>query len=461
MTRTLLVVLLVAALTVTGVLVAGTVSRDVRYRRLVAQGDAALSLDQSFQAIEAFSGAIALRPGAMLAYLKRGETYVRRGDPGAATRDLREASRLDPSATRPLELLGDANAAQDRLVRASESYTRYLEIDERAPGILYKLGLVQFRANHVAPAVSTLRRAVALEPRFAEAYYLLGICLTAEGQFAEAEAALRRAVELSPQLVPAHEAMAAVYRRTGRERDALNQAEALAALEPASVDRQVALGLAYAGAGMRDQAVVSLRRTAQQFPDRSAVFVALGRVWMDEAEARGDRVAVSKALEALGRVATTGAATSEALTLFGRGLQLSGNLAGSERALQQATARFPVDPRAFLLLSSVAERLGHVSGARDAMATYLALTGEAADRPASLVRLAELSLRLEDQVGASGWMRQAIAAAGDDVGVLTRAAEVAMRVGDATTARSTVARGLGLAPGNPRLRALRRRLDRR
>ena len=47
----------------------------------------------------------------MLGYLKRGQTYRRRGEFVAAIRDLRRASEIDPSATRPLEELGDAYLA--------------------------------------------------------------------------------------------------------------------------------------------------------------------------------------------------------------------------------------------------------------------------------------------------------------------------------------------------------------
>ena len=85
-------------------------ARQRDYSALLARGDAALRDDQTFDAIEAYSGAIALRPDSMLAYLRRGETYQRRGDRGdleAAARDFRTAAALDPTATRPLEELGD------------------------------------------------------------------------------------------------------------------------------------------------------------------------------------------------------------------------------------------------------------------------------------------------------------------------------------------------------------------
>src|SRR4051812_43192810 len=72
--------------------------RERAYRQHIADGDAALARDNTSAAIEAFSGAIALKPGSMLGYLKRGQIYRRRGELGAAIRDLRRASDIDPSA---------------------------------------------------------------------------------------------------------------------------------------------------------------------------------------------------------------------------------------------------------------------------------------------------------------------------------------------------------------------------
>src|SRR3979409_82778 len=85
-------------------------ARERDYRTHLARGDAALRGEQTFAAIEAYSGAIALRPDSMLAHLRRGEAYQRRGDAGdlnAATHDFRAAADLDPTAPRPLAELGD------------------------------------------------------------------------------------------------------------------------------------------------------------------------------------------------------------------------------------------------------------------------------------------------------------------------------------------------------------------
>ena len=68
-------ILLLAGLALAAVLANQAVERDLEYRRLIAQGDEALSRSQTFVAIEAFSEAIALNRGSMLAYLKRGEAH--------------------------------------------------------------------------------------------------------------------------------------------------------------------------------------------------------------------------------------------------------------------------------------------------------------------------------------------------------------------------------------------------
>ena len=68
------------------------VRQEREYRRLIADGDAALTKDQTYEAIEDFSGALALNNESMLAYLKRGEARVDGG--GGLQRLLIERNRM-------------------------------------------------------------------------------------------------------------------------------------------------------------------------------------------------------------------------------------------------------------------------------------------------------------------------------------------------------------------------------
>ena len=394
MKRLLVVSVGLAALMVGVVLAWYTVRQDREFQRLIAAGDAALAQDHTYGAIEAFSGALVLKRDSMLAHLKRGDTYRRRGELPAALRDLGKAAALDSSAPRPIELLGDVNAAMGRYQRASEHYQAFLELDDRSPRVLYKLALAHYKDGHVEQAIEPLADAVALDERFTEAHYLLGMCLRASGKDEAAQRALARAVEISPAFAAAREELADLFDRAGRRQDALDQLEALAALEPGRAERLVNVGLAYARWGQTDAAILTLGRAAQRYPDEPAVYTALGQVWLDTAETRNDRVALSKAIEALQPTAAAATASSETLTLYGRAMLRSGDARIAERALLQAIGRTPVEPTAFRYLADAAERLGHLQVERDALRRYVALAGEGDVDQATAGRLARLQQRL-------------------------------------------------------------------
>ncbi|MGH9329425.1 MAG: tetratricopeptide repeat protein [Vicinamibacterales bacterium] len=457
--KRLLALLLVLGAAGVGVAGYAAVQQERRFRQLVAEGDAALARDDTYVAIEAYTGAITLKNTSMLAYLRRGETYQRRGDAAAAQRDLRRAAELDPSATRPPEMLGDLQYAQRRYASAAEQYTESVELDDASPRVQYKLGLSLYRAGRAADGVGPLERAVALDEGFAEAHYLHGLVLRDLGKTDAAVVALRRAVSLSPALAQARGELSDLYSDLNRQADALRELDALAALE-GRPERQVALGLAYARAGRTERAVVTLGAAVERFPENAAAYVALGRVWLQSAEARPDRVALSKAIEALEGAIDAGANGSEALALLGRAHFLNGHVEPAERILRDAATRLPVDPEVFAYLADAAERLGHADLARRALVSYRALRDDEereVARVASAARIADLSMRAGDWKEAVVWYRRAAQAAAGDAALLRRLAELEWRTGDVEAARATIARALELAPRDRGLMALAQR----
>ena len=169
-------VLLVGA-AVVGALAYQAAARDRDYRALLGQGASALADDQTFGAIEAYSGAIALRPDSMLAHLRRGEAYQRRNELEAATNDFRRAADLDPSATRPLEALGDVLFQRRRYLRSAETYERRLAVDSLSARVSLKLAVARYQAGQVDQALAAAREAVRLDENLADAHYLIGMCL--------------------------------------------------------------------------------------------------------------------------------------------------------------------------------------------------------------------------------------------------------------------------------------------
>ena len=434
------------------------VRQEREFRRLVASGDAALARDQTFEAIEDFSGALALKRDSMLAHLKRGDSYRRRGELTAALRDLRQASVLDPTATRPLELLGDVTVAMGRFEQATVEYRRYLAIDDRAPRVLYKLALAHYRNGQAALALEPVRRAVALDDRFVEAHYLLALSLHARQRDAEALRSLARAVEINPAFGPAREELADLDLALGRTRDGIEQLEALAALEPARPQPLVNLALAYARLGRADAAISALGRAAERYPDSMLVGVARGQVWLELADPGGDEVALKRAMEALQPLAARANASSEVLTLYGRVLLLSNDAERAERALERATAALPADRDAFMHLSLAAERQGHVEAARNALARFITLLGDDNRKRGLSAHAADLSLRMNDPAAAVSWGRAAVDPDRPDPGLLATIADAQIRLGHVDAARATIADGLGLDPAHRGLLALRRKI---
>ncbi len=371
--RRFIVGCLVLLVGMAGVFVYQGAAREREFQHLITEGDQAVLDGQPFLAIEAYSGALALDPNSMAVHLKRGETYQRQGDLRNATRDLLRAARLDPTATRPYERLGDVAFALDDYEESIAHYTRYVRLDDQNPQVLYKLALANERDGRVNRAVLLLRQAIAIDPEFVEAHYVLGLCLREQERPEAARDVLIDAVELSPGFLQAREVLATLHGSLGERREELRQLDALAALDRTHPERHVARGLAYARSGETEMAVLALGRAAEDHPDQPQVYAALGRVWLEIAETSADRVALRKALEALQSVPTV-AASSETLTLLGRALILDDDPEGARAALGLATTRFPVDPAAFLHLAWLEESDRNWVGARHLRQSHRVLT---------------------------------------------------------------------------------------
>jgi hypothetical protein len=192
-------------------------------------------------------------------------------------------------------------------------------------------------------------------------------------------------------------------------------------------------------------------------PGQPVVYRALGQVWLDRAQAHDDPVYLNKALEALARGASNPEATSDILTLYGRALLLDGQLDAAERALQQASTRYPLEPASLALYATVAERQGHLDASRQALIDYEGLVADDADTVQHAMRIATLSVKLNDFPTAVSWLERTLRMMPEDVRVLAQLADAQIRAGDVPAAQTTIARGLGKDPSNRALLTLSRR----
>ena len=360
-----------------------------------------------------------------------------------------------------------------RFANAAEDYESYIRLDDQAPPIFYKLALAS-RASALEPnynlasgagkltrAISALQQAVKLNPNFHEAHYVLGLCLKDREELAEAGAAFERAIEVSPAFIPAREELADVHRLQQRTLDEIEQLDALYALDPNKPERLIALGRAHLRAGNRDLAVMSLGRAADRFKEYPGVYAALGEVWLEAAEERGDSSDLRKALEALEPVAAQSTATSETLGMYGRALALAGRHEEAEAMFRQASLRFPTDPDVLPHLASVAQRLGHLDEARQALIKYSVLVDEDRQEAVHAARIADLSMELNDAVAAVAWYQKSDALRASDASLLARMADAQSRAGQVENALATIKRAIEKDPDHPLVRSVARRLQAR
>lgn len=361
-------VLVVAAAAVASGLAIQHGRTEAEYRRLIDSGDEALAQGRSYAAVEAFSAALVYRPTSMIAHLRRGEAYQRQEAYDAAVRDLTAAARLDPNAPQPFERLGEVYAERGDFARAADSYWEAAERDVRSASLAYRAGYGLYRAGQVAHAIQPLKRAVAQAPDAAEMHHALGLALRDSGDSAGARASFEKAVELAPALIAAREALADLLRDDAHAAEQLRQLEALAALDP-SVSRYLTVAMAAARAGRTDRAVLALGSANELDPSEPRLHLALGYVWLLDAERKGDRASLRKASEAL-RHAAAAAQSSEALGILGRLAYLQGARGEALRLLDRATRERPLWPEAFRYQAEALRAAGRTEAADEAMRAY-------------------------------------------------------------------------------------------
>ena len=343
------------------------------FQELISHGDKAVQENEISLAIEHFSGALALNGQSMVAYRKRGAAYKVGGDLNAALRDTTIAVQLDQTAPQPHEQLGDITLELEHFDEADRHYSRYLNLDQENPFLLYKLGLARERAGNVAPAIPVIRKALKIKPDFYQARYLLGLCLVEQARFIEAREVLLAVIAEQPGFLQARDALVNVYFSLGEGHLELQEHDALVALDLKNPVRHIARARAYARSEQLDFGLLTLQRALAANPDSPILIETLAEFYVRFADIRNDQTALSDALRSFNLVDLS-VASSRTLAYFGKALLLAGDSTTARHILGLAISRTPVEPEAFLILSLVEEELLNWSEARKSREKYQILT---------------------------------------------------------------------------------------
>jgi len=204
-------------------------------------------LRQSWQeAVDRFTAALELQPGASAIHYELGLAYRQLGDLDRAREHLTQRGSARPSFPDPLidglsELAAGARQhsreggrafARGDLEGAEAAYREAIEADPDNASAHEALAAVLARRGAVSEAIGQYRQALRLEPDDPRAHHGMAQLLLDAGRVAEAVEHLRRAIELAPDFAAAFKDLAVALERSGHLDEAADAAAGLIELRP-------------------------------------------------------------------------------------------------------------------------------------------------------------------------------------------------------------------------------------
>jgi tetratricopeptide (TPR) repeat protein len=215
----------------------------------------------------------------------RGTELLKKRNLDEAITDFRKALELKPDFPDALSNLGGALSGKGDQDGAIAAYQKALELRPNDPADIQNLGIVLRHKGQFDEAIALYRKAIQLKPDFPGPYYSLGAALLAKGQYDEAITAFRKVLELQANYILAPYGLGAALLAKGQLDDAVaafrkaplkfklkpNDAESLWLLSDTLLDLD---------SGLRDAAIVVLRRAFQLKPDHENIPFRLARQLM-------------------------------------------------------------------------------------------------------------------------------------------------------------------------------------
>jgi tetratricopeptide (TPR) repeat protein len=148
------------------------------------------------KAVNAYSNAIACRPGFRLAYFNRANTYYEFNKPEPALMDIAEVLKTTPDTIPAIFLQGLIYTRLQQYPEAESAFVKILELDSVNTEALTNLGTVLYYKGDYAGAKLQLNKAIRLKPDEADAYNTLSLTALEENDFPGALAKIDQALAL-------------------------------------------------------------------------------------------------------------------------------------------------------------------------------------------------------------------------------------------------------------------------
>lgn len=169
-------------------------------------------------------------------YLAKADLCRSQGQITAAIKYYEQAQAIQPNSPELIANLGNLYAEQQQWSQAIAAYERALTLKPNFSGVYRNLAKVLERAQQPERAADNWYKALQLEPDWAtcEDYFKLGTVLELQQKNEPAITCYRQAIALNPQFTSAYLNLGAIFLRTGQLNLALNLQQQLAAQKPNS-----------------------------------------------------------------------------------------------------------------------------------------------------------------------------------------------------------------------------------
>ncbi|MEK8023911.1 MAG: tetratricopeptide repeat protein [Candidatus Hydrogenedentota bacterium] len=389
------------------------------------------------EAIKLFRKAVELEPLDPLALHNLGVAYLHAGELPSAIEALSRAAQLDGANIGILQNLGNAYVAANKQEEAFGSYRAALNIDTNHAPVLFNLGLLHFlredypsaqeaftqaskglqgkelarsaaflgmaeyRRGFFGEAARAFGRAAAEDPGKSDYWFNKGVAHAQSQENYAAADAFRRVLSMNQEDAPAWFGLGGALYLDGDQNGALEAYDKGIAIDSSATAPLFTVGYIHMSRGRIEEAMARFRRITEiGGEDAGRAHVNLGLCYevlgkFEDAEreyVQGDR--------------------GDPRTFYNLGLvrRRLGNIDEAVEAFEKACALSPKEPRYAAALGDAYVELNRPA---EAAAEYAKAVNAGAEDFELLVRLAQLSTRLERLTEASDWAVRAMSAARD------------------------------------------------
>jgi tetratricopeptide (TPR) repeat protein len=254
-------------------------------------GSLLTSRGQHFDAVEALTRFIALRPGFASAHMTRGASYSALRRHQEAIRDYDAAVGIDPGNPGAYNNRGVAHYNLGDMRRAVLDFTRAIERDNHFAEAYLNRGNAYLDWGKTSDAVADYSRAIELRPGYAEAYNSRGTAYNSMGKPGAALGDFERAVELDPSYPDAYNNRGVAYHRKGMLKEAFSDYSNAIRLNVTYAEAYSNRGVLLMQAGKHEKAVRDFSSAIRYAPGYTGAYLNRAKAYLklgDNARACAD-----------------------------------------------------------------------------------------------------------------------------------------------------------------------------